>query len=504
MVFNPEKMKYDLLSDEVGKFNKVEVLFSSYNKEMIAFRFAEKVMGVKDLSIETGVRLDVDSRNNITDLYLFDDEGWVFQHFDSAKLASPSFSAEEISASFRELREEGYTKLTEKENSFLMQFLEANDCGANTPNDLLLDNHSCHSMENLTDIMQETPQEIRGYISSLEEKGIMTIEDDRAKGFPSGEKLADLYWVNDSFLEEMKERGLGDTPFNEITLFEKKEEQIVNANTASLRKIDFENAKESVFALINGDIGKLLSEEAMESLWETYREIHEIYSATDFIEQEYTVGFSNHNIVIDGKIIADEIFNEVVEYSLVERDYEIEELQRMLGEAIQLGRTNDASLMEQDIDELKELSDEYVFSSQNTNEYVSFTNNPERFNELCQMTIEAQEKKDKENILFKSLDEKDVIVSSPVDDTIEGIYKKEVFNNLPNVYDLVESYDVGNVEDYRADIANTEDILYWSDFIKKVDDFVEKNGAPKEGSELKEKQEGKESPKRKKPKGGRP
>jgi len=96
--------------------------------------------------------------------------------------------------------------LTKREQEFVLKFLENNDCGASNSEDLLEDNYSCLSIEDLREVMTLSSNQIGGFLSSLQEKGVLTLEDDRGyefKPFTSEkEYLPDLYWVNDSFLQE--------------------------------------------------------------------------------------------------------------------------------------------------------------------------------------------------------------------------------------------------------------------------------------------------------------
>ena len=102
-------------------------------------------------------------------------------------------------------------QLTEKEEAFIKAFLASNGCGAGTPEVLLGDNFSCKCMEDLTEELEETysPHEIAGFISSLESKGVLNIEDERGdeivhtKRGLKRKKLPDLYWVNKYYLEEL-------------------------------------------------------------------------------------------------------------------------------------------------------------------------------------------------------------------------------------------------------------------------------------------------------------
>lgn len=98
--------------------------------------------------------------------------------------------------------------LTENEQKFIKAFLGNNGCGASNPEELLGDNFSCQTFEDLVDLFTEMTQpQIKGTLGSLVDKGVIFIEDDR--GYEDWMmkrpkmKLPDLYWVNDSYLETL-------------------------------------------------------------------------------------------------------------------------------------------------------------------------------------------------------------------------------------------------------------------------------------------------------------
>jgi hypothetical protein len=98
------------------------------------------------------------------------------------------------------------------------------------------------------------------------------------------------------------------------------------------------------------------------------------------------------NISINGQEIDDKVFDEdMVEYVYIDRADLIVDIQSWLCEARQAGRTSDAQLMDEDIDYLKTLKDNYVFSSRSTNDYVAFSDNRQKFNEICEGIIEAND-----------------------------------------------------------------------------------------------------------------
>jgi len=70
---------------------------------------------------------------------------------------------------------------------------------------------------------------------------------------------------------------------------------------------------------------------------------------------------------INDKIIDDSIFQaEKVEYKIVERESQVDELIDWISEA----RGNDKGLMKEDLKYLMSIKDEYVLSSISTNEFI--------------------------------------------------------------------------------------------------------------------------------------
>jgi hypothetical protein len=97
--------------------------------------------------------------------------------------------------------------LTEKECDFIQKFLENNGCGASTPGELLSDNFSCQTIEDMEDFGYSKHQ-VAGLISSLIEKQVIFVEDRdgpkaNKKNFMTFEP--DLYWVDDNYLESLDE-----------------------------------------------------------------------------------------------------------------------------------------------------------------------------------------------------------------------------------------------------------------------------------------------------------
>ena len=89
-------------------------------------------------------------------------------------------------------------------------------------------------------------------------------------------------------------------------------------------------------------------------------------------------------VFINGILIDKEIFNKgKVDYRVVEREQQIDDLFIWIGEAISSSRTNDVALMKEDLKYLNGLDDENVFSSISTNEFIAKSDNEEEFNKIC-------------------------------------------------------------------------------------------------------------------------
>ena len=101
------------------------------------------------------------------------------------------------------------TKLTKNESTFLKHFLDDNGCGARTCNDLMADNFSCQNVEDICEYQELNPQQVGAYIGSLMDKDIISKEE------RSGNET-DLFWINDSFLEEIQENKQGQVEFQKL------------------------------------------------------------------------------------------------------------------------------------------------------------------------------------------------------------------------------------------------------------------------------------------------
>jgi len=109
--------------------------------------------------------------------------------------------------------------LTEKETIFIKTFLKSNDCAAETAGELLEDNYSCQTMQDIRDMFKEefTPKQISGILSALEQKGIIWVDERDGRDVPNSKKLIwnfepDLFWVSEEFLSELP----ADTKFEEL------------------------------------------------------------------------------------------------------------------------------------------------------------------------------------------------------------------------------------------------------------------------------------------------
>ena len=98
-------------------------------------------------------------------------------------------------------------KLTTGEQTFIKVFLSENSCGANTPEGLIDDNFSCQCLEDLEGQFSGlTRNQIGGYLSSLQEKGVLMFEERQGARCTAKNMFTfepDLYWVNDSYLASL-------------------------------------------------------------------------------------------------------------------------------------------------------------------------------------------------------------------------------------------------------------------------------------------------------------
>ena len=97
--------------------------------------------------------------------------------------------------------------LTNREQEFVLKFLGATGCGAESCEELLEDNFSCQCVEDLEDVFPElSKNQIGGFLASLQEKGVLQLDERDGPICKSKSAMMnfepDLYWKNDSFLEE--------------------------------------------------------------------------------------------------------------------------------------------------------------------------------------------------------------------------------------------------------------------------------------------------------------
>ena len=103
------------------------------------------------------------------------------------------------------------TELTKKESEFIKHFLDDNGCGARTPNELTADNFSCQNIEDLCEYQELSSQQVGAFIGSLIEKDIIHKEE-------RNKNETDLFWINDSFLENLQKDEQGHTAFQNLKL----------------------------------------------------------------------------------------------------------------------------------------------------------------------------------------------------------------------------------------------------------------------------------------------
>jgi len=103
--------------------------------------------------------------------------------------------------------------------------------------------------------------------------------------------------------------------------------------------------------------------------------------APDYILREdgiHIVG--SHKVVLGEKIRQEELH----EFYIVDREELTEDLMRWIGE-----NNKDKLLMKQDLEMLMKLDDDYIFSSNSTNDYID--KNDSRFDETCKELLELNE-----------------------------------------------------------------------------------------------------------------
>jgi hypothetical protein len=87
----------------------------------------------------------------------------------------------------------------------------------------------------------------------------------------------------------------------------------------------------------------------------------------------------NNEVIINGSIIDNDTFEDVG-YYLVRRD---EMIDNLISWAAESGNPTDKYLMKADLKYLSNLTDEYIFESKDTNEYIAQSDNSEEFYNIC-------------------------------------------------------------------------------------------------------------------------
>jgi len=99
----------------------------------------------------------------------------------------------------------------------------------------------------------------------------------------------------------------------------------------------------------------------------------------------------NGEVIINDVVISQEA-EEKVGYCLREREQQINDLYKWIGEVTGSDRANDLYLMKEDLYYLESLEDEFVFSSISTNEFIAKSDDEENFNSICKEILELNKK----------------------------------------------------------------------------------------------------------------
>lgn len=104
---------------------------------------------------------------------------------------------------------------------------------------------------------------------------------------------------------------------------------------------------------------------------------------------KYNLNITDEGVFINETLINKKIFQEEkVNYSPREREDQIDYLIDWIGEA----KGNDKELMKNDLKYLISLKDKFIFSSILTNEFITKSEDLERFNEICKEILEENKK----------------------------------------------------------------------------------------------------------------
>ena len=114
---------------------------------------------------------------------------------------------------------------------------------------------------------------------------------------------------------------------------------------------------------------------------------NEVKARVAFIDTDNDVIIGGKSIEFEETLINEDVFyNEMVMYRLEERSEIISNLISWIAEG-----AKQAEAMQEDMEMLMQWDDEYIWSSIETNEYVSPTQDPSRFNEICEEVLKANE-----------------------------------------------------------------------------------------------------------------
>ena len=109
--------------------------------------------------------------------------------------------------------------------------------------------------------------------------------------------------------------------------------------------------------------------------------------ATNFIDTEIN---NRNEVVVDGVVIDDSVFGETsVGWKLIWLEDYIDDLICWTGEIKRNSNSQHRANMKQNLKLLMTWDDEYIWSCFSTNEFVSPSQNQEKFNKICQEVLDA-------------------------------------------------------------------------------------------------------------------
>ena len=100
---------------------------------------------------------------------------------------------------------------------------------------------------------------------------------------------------------------------------------------------------------------------------------------------KYTIKYIYEKYLINDFEINQNVEYEVG-YEIRERESQIDDLINWISES---RSSSDTYMMKEDLKQLMSLEDEYVLSSLSTNEFISESEDVDRFNEICQELIDG-------------------------------------------------------------------------------------------------------------------